>query len=525
MISLLRAIGNRGCLLLICGVAQLIQAQPSGNDISSAIGISVGQSVPLTGDRVTRPHVVYSISLPAGQLFSLTVTRLGPWTSMGFDTVARVSLYAPGVQTVQIFNPSLASAEVGDYAGTGLLNSYMAVAGLYYLDVQFFTSGVSLQFTSSVQSFHTIQASGNDIASAVPLGIGQQLFVIGDRITKPHAVYSVTLPSNQFSMTISRRGPWVSMGYDTVARVSLYAPSTQTVQIFNPSLASAEVGDYATTAVLNYRVAVGGTYFLDFQFFNSGISMQADWISPAPPTAITSINVASGGTSSAQNTWIEIKGTGLAPPDLASTGLTWGSAPEFAAGRMPTQLRGVSVTINGKPGYIYYVRPSQVNALTPLDGSLGPVQVVLTNGSSSSGPFTVTLNTVAPAFLLSGSSKYIAATHPNGTLLGPASMSVPGYAFSPARPGETVVLYGTGFGLPSRSLVAGSSSQGGSLPVFPAIQIGGITAQVAFAGVVSPGLYQFNVVVPSSVSTGDSGVVALYGGVATPTGALISVQQ
>jgi uncharacterized protein (TIGR03437 family) len=87
-----------------------------------------------------------------------------------------------------------------------------------------------------------------------------------------------------------------------------------------------------------------------------------------------------------------------------------------------------------------------------------------------------------------------------------------------------VVLYATGFGLPSTNLVAGSSSQIGSLPALPVIQIGGVTAQVVFAGVVSPGLYQFNVVVPSSVASGDNAVVALYAGVATPTGALLSVQ-
>ena len=45
-----------------------------------------------------------------------------------------------------------------------------------------------------------------------------------------------------------------------------------------------------------------------------------------------------------------------------------------------------------------------------------------------------------PSFLRFGASKHIAAIHADGSLLGPASMSVPGFPFSPAHPGETVVL-------------------------------------------------------------------------------------
>ena len=59
----------------------------------------------------------------------------------------------------------------------------------------------------------------------------------------------------------------------------------------------------------------------------------------------------------------------------------------------------------------------------------------------------------------------------------------------------------------------------------PVARIGGATAKVEFAGVVSPGLYQFNVVVPATAVNGDNAVTALYGGVSTPVGALITVQR
>jgi uncharacterized protein (TIGR03437 family) len=43
--------------------------------------------------------------------------------------------------------------------------------------------------------------------------------------------------------------------------------------------------------------------------------------------------------------------------------------------------------------------------------------------------------------------------------------------------------------------------------------------------VVMPGLYQLNVVVPTSAANGDVPVVATVGSGTTQTGALISIQQ
>ena len=57
-----------------------------------------------------------------------------------------------------------------------------------------------------------------------------------------------------------------------------------------------------------------------------------------------------------------------------------------------------------------------------------------------------------------------------------------------------------------------------------AIFVGGVAAEVQFAGVVSPGLYQFNVVVPGGAASGDNEVTAVYGGANTPSGAAIFVQ-
>ena len=104
-------------------------------------------------------------------------------------------------------------------------------------------------------------------------------------------------------------------------------------------------------------------------------------------------------------------------------------------------------------------------------------------------------------------------------------MSVPGYPFTPAQPSETVVLYAVGFGLPTLTLVDGSATQSGTLPTVPIIQIGGAAAAVQFAGIISPGLYQFNVIVPTTAANGDNSLTVSYDGLVTTVGSVIAVQR
>lgn len=239
---------------------------------------------------------------------------------------------------------------------------------------------------------------------------------------------------------------------------------------------------------------------------------------------VNTVNVVSGAAGISQNAWIEIHGLNLAPSSIPPGEITWSNAPEFAQGKMPTQLDGVSVTVNGNPAYVYYISQGQIDVLTPLDSKTGTVPVVVTNGTAVSATFNVNKMTVTPAFALSGATSYLAATHANGTYVGPTSA---GPLFTPAAPGEEIVLYGFGFGLPASTgpaLVQGSSTQTGTLPFLPTINIGGKAAAVMFAGIISPGLYQFNVVVPPAAASGDNAVTAAYNSVAISTAGMIPVQ-
>jgi len=252
------------------------------------------------------------------------------------------------------------------------------------------------------------------------------------------------------------------------------------------------------------------------------------------PPLITTVNVAGGGSEISQNAWIEIRGNRLVPADTPANGVIWSSAPEFAAGRMPTVLGNVplEVTVNGISAYLYFYCsaatnqdcPSdQINVLTPLDGTTGPVQVTVYTGIYSVS-FTVSLRPASPSFPLYG-GKYLVATHANYTLVGPASLSAPGYPITPATPNETIALYAFGFGAPKTALVSGAAYQGAVLPTLPVCQIGGLNAAVGFAGVVSPGLYLLTVTVPAAAPNGDNVILCTYNGATTPAGDLIAVQR
>ena len=238
------------------------------------------------------------------------------------------------------------------------------------------------------------------------------------------------------------------------------------------------------------------------------------------PAAVTLAANAEGESPTiAPNTWVQINGLGLAP---AGDTRIW-QTTDFAFGNMPSSLDGVSVTVNGKAAYVYYISWTQINILTPPDAISGTVEVVATNNGAVSNSFAAQTQPLSPSFFVFNGGPYVAAVHGNGTYVGSTSL-IPGLT-SPAKPGEIVTIYANGFGPTSVAVVSGAEMQSGTLAPLPAIQIGGITASVQFAGLVAPGEFQFNVVVPESLGNGDQAIVASYGGASTQAGTLITVHN
>jgi uncharacterized protein (TIGR03437 family) len=239
----------------------------------------------------------------------------------------------------------------------------------------------------------------------------------------------------------------------------------------------------------------------------------------APPMISLVANAEGEAPTIAPNTWVEIKGEGLA---LAGDSRIWQTS-DFANNKMPAQLDGISVTVNGKAAYVYYISPSQVNILAPPDAMTGSVQVVVTNTGPTTASFTSEAQTISPSFFIFGGGPYVAAEHASGSYIGPTTL-YPGLT-TPAKPGETVVFYANGFGQTTAPVVSGSTTQGGTLSTLPVVTIGGVNAQVQYAGLVAPGEFQFNVTIPTSLTDGDQPIVAKYNNVTTQAGTFITVQH
>ena len=255
--------------------------------------------------------------------------------------------------------------------------------------------------------------------------------------------------------------------------------------------------------------------------------------------SITSVqNGASFNTTLAANTYVTIKGQGLS---TTTAGRVWANA-DFTTNsngtlNMPTSLDGTSVTVNGTAAYVYYVSPTQLNIITPgITATGNGIPVIVTLNGQSSAPSSVTLQNLAPAFFAyypgtADDGKYLVAQHAaTFTDVGKLGLypTAPANFTTPAKPGETIVLYGTGFGPTSPPIAQGIvTDKVYNLSPTPTATLGGIAAQVSFAG-LSPGfgqVYQFNVVVPSGLPDGDVPVVASTGGYSSPPLILTSIKN
>ena len=211
--------------------------------------------------------------------------------------------------------------------------------------------------------------------------------------------------------------------------------------------------------------------------------------------------------------WVSIYGA-----NLASGTATW-------TGNFPTSLGGVSVTIDGKAAYLWYVSPTQINLQVPDDTATGSVPVIV-NTARGMATTTVTLARFAPSFNLldtkhiagiiirsDGSGAYGGGTY---DIIGPTGSSL-GYPTVAAKAGDTVELFGVGFGPTNPAVPAGAAYVGSAPTTNPVtLRIGSTSLSPSFAGETSAGLYQLNVTIPSALGSGDVSLQASVGGVQTP---------
>jgi uncharacterized protein (TIGR03437 family) len=195
----------------------------------------------------------------------------------------------------------------------------------------------------------------------------------------------------------------------------------------------------------------------------------------------------------APNTWVTIIGS-----SLSATTRSW-TAADFTSQGLPQGLNGVTVIVNGEPAYVSYISPTEINFLLPVGLSPGPVEIVTANNGLKSMPISAMLSTAAPAFffLFPGEQadglyfvpgvvkNYIAALHANNSVA------------TRVLPGETIALFGNGFGATMPQATNGQFLSS-PLPLIEPVQVSiGERATPVTFGQVGPGLYQVNVVVPT----------------------------
>ena len=91
-----------------------------------------------------------------------------------------------------------------------------------------------------------------------------------------------------------------------------------------------------------------------------------------------------------------------------------------------------------------------------------------------------------------------------------------------------ISVYGNGFGVVPGPYHSGSPSQSGQLVPFPKVTIAGEQATVQFAGLISAGLFQLNIIVPADTQDGDVAIAANSGPLfltSTQAGTLVTVQR
>jgi len=244
-----------------------------------------------------------------------------------------------------------------------------------------------------------------------------------------------------------------------------------------------------------------------------------------PGPALSISEVVDGGSllpAISAGAWVTIKGT-----NLASTTRIW-LGSDFAGSTMPTRLDGTSVTIDGKAAAMYFISPGQLNVLAPPLSRTGSVNVVVTTPQGTAS-FTATVQAQTPSwFLLDPENrKYIAAVNSDGSIVGKTGLYPAAPTATKPLPanGGIALLYGTGWGPTTPAQPEGLAFSGG-YPLVGAsgvvIKIGGAPVTVSFAGAVSPGLYQFNIIAPN-LPAGDYLIEGTFNGAPTQSGAYITL--
>ena len=381
------------------------------------------------------------------------------------------------LNTVQSYNPATdtwtreTSLLVGKSSvALGLLGStIVAAGGLEDSGV----TGDNEGYDSSTNSWQKLTADASARQAGCVATIAGQLYVAGGKNNSgPVSV------AESFNLTTNQ---WTTLAPMPVA-------------IANGG--AAEVGNllYCFGGAVTGTVVPNSTFSPQVQIYHpSGLPLPS-----VSAGGVVSASAFGGFTSVAPGSWIEIYGS-----NLAADSRSWGGS-DFTGVNAPTSLDGTSVSIGGHSAFVDFISPGQVNAQVPSDVGTGSQQITVQTAAGTSAPIDITVDAAEPGLLAPtsfniGGTQYVVAQFVDGSYVLPEG-AIPGLSSRPAKPGDTIVIYGVGFGPVNPAIPAGQIVQVANTLASPfAISIAGTPATASYSGLAPSyvGLYQFNVLVPN----------------------------
>lgn len=241
----------------------------------------------------------------------------------------------------------------------------------------------------------------------------------------------------------------------------------------------------------------------------------APYLSPSFGVTGASAFSLSAGDAIALGSYAEIYGN-----YLASDSRLWAGG-DFNGIDAPTKLDGTTVTVGGQPAYVNYISPGQVNIQVPSTIGTGPQPLVVTTPHGQSAAYAVTVRAevprlLAPAVFNIHGTQYGVALFPDGVTFALPVGAIPGVASRPAKQGDTLTLYGLGFGPVTPNVPAGQITQGTNnltLPLNVSIVTPATPVTVTYSGLAPGivGLFQFNIVIPKLPAAGPQPVIFSLG--------------
>ena len=190
-------------------------------------------------------------------------------------------------------------------------------------------------------------------------------------------------------------------------------------------------------------------------------------------------------------------------------------ASDLDNGFLPDILAGVTVFFGPVPAHLFYVSPLQINAQVPTVLQPGQWEVIVRVDRLESRE-RVEVRPYSPGL-------FAVVRHSDGTLVSRAT---------PARPGEYVLFFGTGFGPTRPPMLAGALAPQGPTWLTSRIEawIGDMPLrleEIYYWGLAPgfAGLYQFNLQVPAAAPSGELEVVVKIGADWSQPGVRVAIER